>query len=215
MINGGPVNKPTLKNLIDDSRTKIFQELNCLKVGSIVSFDSVVRTAVVQIHFKRSLSIPLKDGTKVLDYPLLYDCPVVTMQGGGSAIGFPITAGDECLVLFSDANIDAWYEQGASDSTGKPLMALPLDGRRHDLSDGIALVGLNSLGKPLDVALADDEAGVADSKAKVSVKSGKINISNDTQSLLTALDTFLTGLTADNLPAQAAALKISIDALFY
>jgi len=210
-VNGLNVTDPSLKNLFDNSKTDIFQTFNCVKIGTIVSFDSTKRTAEVQISFKRSLTLPIKDelGREqfIVSYPLLVDCPVVTLQGGGGAVAFPISAGDECLIFFSDSNIDAWFDNGGE--------ALPLDGRRHDLSDGIALVGLNSLANTLSVALATDETGIADATAKVSIKNGKVNISNDTQSLLTALDTFLTGLNPTNLAAQAAALKNSIDLLFY
>lgn len=214
MINGLNVTKPTLKNVFDNSKAEIFQTLNCVKVGTIVSFDSTKRTAEVQISFKRSLSIPIKDEVGreqfIVSYPLLVDCPVVTLQGGGAGAAFPIAAGDECLVFFADANIDAWFDNGGE--------ALPFDGRRHDLSDGIALVGLNSLANTLSLALADDEAGVADDLAKVAIKNGKINVSNGVADFITAMDVFLTSLSGSADPTVAAAapiLKTSLDALFY
>lgn len=213
-VNGLNVTNPSLKNIFDNAKNDILQTFNCVKIGTIVSFDSTKRTAEIQISFKRSLSLPIKDelGREqfIVSYPLLVDCPVITLQGGGGAVAFPIAAGDECLVFFSDSNIDAWFDNGGE--------ALPLDGRRHDLSDGIALVGLNSLANALDVALADDETGLADATAKVSIKSGKINVSNAAQSFITAMDTFLTSLAGSADPTVAAAapiLKTSLDALFY
>lgn len=213
MINGQSVNKPSLKVILDDVETRIFQTMNCVKIGRIVSFDATLRTAVVQISFKRELAAPLEDGTTIVDYPQLFDCPVVSMQGGGGALTFPVIPGDECLILFSDSNIDAWYQNGSAQS------ALPLDGRRHDLSDGIAIVGLNSQANAISPAVTASEVALTYSGAKIGEKSGKINISNATQSMLTAFDTFCTALAGTPTPAQvgtaAAALKVSIDALFY
>jgi hypothetical protein len=120
----------------------IFATLNCVKVGKIVTFDGTKQTAEIKLLFKRTLP----DGS-VQPYPLLVDCPVFTPQGGGGFIQFPIKAGDNCLVLFSDRNLDAWYSAGDE--------AAPLDGRCHDLSDGICLVGLNSLASSLPAAAAD------------------------------------------------------------
>lgn len=211
MINGLNVTVPSLKNLFENSKVDIFQTLNCVKIGTIVSFDDTKRTAEVQVSFKRSLSIPLKDGTQVLSYPLLVDCPVVTLQGAGTVVKpADPAAGDECLVFFSDSNIDAWFDNGGE--------AIPLDGRRHDLSDGIALVGLNSMANVLASALDTDEGGIADDVAKVAVKNGKITLSNDVKSFITAMDTFLTSCTGSADPTLAAAapiLKTSLDALFY
>ena len=226
MINGLSVTDPSLKNLFDNSKTDIFQTLNCVKIGTIVSFDKVKRTAEVQISFKRSLSIPLKDGTRIQSYPLLLDCPVITLQGGGGVLSFPIKEGDECIVLFSDSNIDAWFNNGGQ--------ALPMDGRRHDISDGIAIVGLNSKANPLVPAVTASELALTYSEAKIAEKNGKITLQNATFNFITAMDTYLIAMNAflalvaaDTviLPATKAgagvmqtantALKTQLDLLFY
>ena len=46
----------------------------------------------------------------------------------------PIAEGDECLVIFNDYCIDAWWQNGG---TGN----VQLTKRRHDLSDGFAIFG--------------------------------------------------------------------------
>lgn len=209
MINGLSVADPSLKNVLDRVQDNIFQTLNCIKIGTIVSFDKVKRTAVVQIHFKRSLSTPLADGTKVVKYPQIFDCPVVTMQGGGACLTVPIQAGDECLVLFSDNNIDAWYDNGKEP-------ALPYYDRRHDLSDGIVIVGLNSQSNALAPAVTASEAALTYSGAKIAEKNGKINLSNETQNFITSLDTLLTAMntyqTAMGVFLAAVASSAVLDA---
>lgn len=128
--------EPTLTDVLVNFKRDLLASLNCVKIGKITSFDRAKKTASIQILFKRVLP-----SGSVESLPLLVDCPVLTPQGGGGALQFPIAAGDQCLVLFSDRRIDEWFQNGAE--------AAPADGRLHDLSDGIALVGVNSLASSL------------------------------------------------------------------
>lgn len=123
--------KPTLRDLLDKFSTEIFTNLNCMLVGKINSFDKTKKTAEIQIMIKHLTS------SGVSAYPVLVDCPVFTLQGGGAQLKMPIAAGDSCLVFFCDHNIDAWFASGAS--------VLANDSRAHDLSDGFAFVGVDSL----------------------------------------------------------------------
>ena len=212
--NGILLNPPTLPALLQRHKRNIFQTLNCCKVGVIQTFDAVKRRAAVQIVFSRVLAVPSTDGKQVQDYPVLLECPVFTLQGGGGYLSMPVAKGDECLVLFSDSDMDAWLEQGSA----KP--SVPYSARRHDLSDGIVLVGLNSVPKPLSPAVTASEVSLSYSGAKIAEKGGKVDISNATVNFITAMDTFLTVLGADSvvLPATkaaATALKVSLDTLFY
>lgn len=212
--NGILINPPTLPALLQRHKTNIFQTLNCCKVGTIQSFDAVKRRASVQIIFSRVLAVPDQSGKQVQDYPILLECPVYTLQGGGAYLSLPIAKGDEALVLFSDSDLDAWLDTGSA----APLV--PYSARRHDLSDGIVLVGLNSIPRPLSPAVTASEVSLAYSGAKIAEKAGKIDLSNATVNFITAMDTFLTVLGADSvvLPATKAAattLKASLDSLFY
>lgn len=138
------VSSPQVKSIIEPSLTEvlfnlkldIFATMNCVKVGQITSFDVTKKTAQVQILFRRVLP----DGT-IQSYPLLIDCPVYTPQGGGGALQFPITAGDQCLLLFSDRRLDEWYQTGGEAAPGDPRM--------HHMSDAICLVGINALNSSL------------------------------------------------------------------
>jgi hypothetical protein len=126
---------PDLLDVLNAHADDIKRNLNCVKIGKINSFDQTKKTAKIQITFKRVLP------DKIVSYPLLVDCPVFTLQGGGGALQMPIAAGDPCIVLFSDRNIDNWFLNGAE--------AAPANMRCHDLSDGIALVGINPLNSDL------------------------------------------------------------------
>ena len=187
-INGKPVSDPGLYDLLQLLKQDVLKTLNCAKVGMIQSFDSAKKTAVVQIAFK----IVRPNGT-LQSYPVLVDCPIYTPQGGGAALTFPITAGDECLVLFSDSNLDAWYFSGGQ--------AAPYDNRVHDLSDAIVLVGLNSLAGVV-VSYLTNEVALQYLGAKVGLKGGRATVQNATKNLSTILSTVFTALAAD--PALSA-----------
>lgn len=113
---------------------------NCIKIGEIVSFDKTDQTASVRILHRQNENYDL-NLTEDVDYPLLGKVPVVILQGGGANITFPINAGDQCLLLFSDYMIDNWWVSGDVSTSDFP--------RRHDLSDAIAIVGLNALPKAI------------------------------------------------------------------
>jgi hypothetical protein len=170
---------PELPDLMRALRNEIFANLNCVRPGEIQSFDATKKTAEIKMLFKRVI----KD--RVLSYPVLVDCPIFTLQGGGGAVYMPIAKGDQCLVLFADRNIDAWYSTGSE--------AAPNNSRCHDLSDGIAFVGINSLTSSLE-AYPSNETRITYSGARLGIKSGKVNLQNASTSLKDILDDIIAGI---------------------
>lgn len=93
------------------------------------------------------------DGTyKPIQMPKLVDVPICWQGGGGATWTFPVTNGDECLVVFSSRCIDSWWQNGfvvptgGKGADGKPVNVLnnPPEYRLHNLSDGFAIVGVRS-----------------------------------------------------------------------
>lgn len=110
-------------------------------VGIIQSFDAVAQTCVVQPAIQGRVTA--KDGSaKLVDMPLLLDCPVFFPSGGGVTLTFPIKKDDECLVVLANRCIDAWWQQGG--------IQPPMEARMHDLSDGFAFVGFRSQPRKLE-----------------------------------------------------------------
>ena len=72
---------------------------------------------------------------QAIPLPEFIEVPPVIIQGGGSYIAEPVTAGDDCLILISERCYDAWY-------AGSDFVP-PLEMRMHDYSDGFALCGIN------------------------------------------------------------------------
>lgn len=109
--------------------------------GIIETFDSAKQTATVDLavydRIKAGLPNTIANYNPVTGdakIPTLLDVPIVLPRGGGSALTFPIKAGDECLVVFADLCINTWFDNGGTNNAQQRL-------RRHDLSDGFAILG--------------------------------------------------------------------------
>jgi hypothetical protein len=139
---------PDLKELLSYTKFQIKAEMNCISLGTIQSFDSKTQTATIKMNFKRVLKAAIPPTTtgslaknKVVEYPLLVKCPVFVLSGGDSAVHMPIEAGDQCIILFCDRDIDSWFTTGETMRPNSPRM--------HDINDGIALVGIKPAPSPI------------------------------------------------------------------
>lgn len=117
-------------NLSPQEREALKQELlsslHCALPGTVVSFDPSTQTAEIQPAVKAGSTL----------FPVLPDVPVFFPGSRESAITWPLSPGDECLVILADADIDAWFESGEA--------AAPRSARKHSLSDAFAFVGFRS-----------------------------------------------------------------------
>ncbi|HHH0249984.1 phage baseplate assembly protein V [Yersinia enterocolitica] len=120
----------TLDSLLEAAQDSSSARMRVCLPGVVQSFDPDEVTCVVQLSVNGSVN-----GNSV-KLPLLEDLPVVFPRGGGVTLTFPVSAGDECLVVFSDRCIDFWHQSGGFQE--------PVDDRMHDLSDAVAIVGLQS-----------------------------------------------------------------------
>jgi hypothetical protein len=117
---------------LDAVATAVKMGLRVAMPGRVVSFDPDKQTVTVQPKIQQLLA----DGSGE-DLPPLSDVPAYCMRGGKFVVTMPITEGDDCLVIFGDRAIDAWFESASE--------APPADYRQHDLSDGFALVGFSPI----------------------------------------------------------------------
>ena len=98
-------------------KQEFFSALHCALPGTVVSFDAERQTAEVQPAVKMGSML----------FPVLADVPVFM------PVPFDVHPGDACLVVFSDIDIDAWFDTGVPQE--------PRSARKHSLSDGFAFVG--------------------------------------------------------------------------
>lgn len=103
--------------------------------GIIQSFNPSEKTCVVQPTTRAQVMAP-DATTRWVELPLLVDCPVQFPGGGGVTLTFPLKLGDECLVIFADRCIDAWWQNGGLQNQAEL--------RLHDLSDGFVIPGVSS-----------------------------------------------------------------------
>lgn len=122
----------------------IGQNLRCAAVGSVVAFYPDTATVDVQLVTSQLIQMntaapgaPIDIQAIQCQVPLLVGVPIVLIGAGGWTLTFPIAVGDECLVLFSDTELDSWFQNGGLNNVVQSQ-------RRHSLSDGLALFGLRN-----------------------------------------------------------------------
>jgi phage baseplate assembly protein gpV len=110
---------------------------NCLP-AIIQSFDAEKCTCTAQVAIQAYVR-QQNGNQQYVNMPLLVDVPVVFPNAGNFVLTFPVTSGDECLVLFADRCIDNWWNEGGIQPqvTNQGVGEL----RFHDLSDGFAIIG--------------------------------------------------------------------------
>lgn len=149
-------------------RDSIMNNLRGAMPGIIQSFDDVEQTVIVKLALREQIIQP--DQSKIwTDIPLLLDVPIVVPRGGDAILTVPIQQGDECLVIFGDVCIDAWWSYGGTQNQ--------IEKRRHDLSDGFAIVGLWSQPRRISkYSTTATELRTLDGNTKISLKAGEIDI---------------------------------------
>jgi len=117
-----------IRTALDAFKTSIWTSLPCI----VVSYNAAENTVSAQPAIRGILQNQNGERTTV-DMPLLVDVPVVFQGGGGTWFTSPVKAGDECLVVFSARDIDAWWASSGVQN--------PMSRRLLDLSDGFAFIG--------------------------------------------------------------------------
>lgn len=128
-------NKKDLFSVMEALKNNIACTINCVKVASIVSFDSETMISCCQIKNKRLLALKNDGNQELADYPLIY-AKTYFLGWGDIGITHPITEGMEGILLFNDRELETWYITGEAGN-----MAYD---RTHDLSDAIFICGLCS-----------------------------------------------------------------------
>jgi hypothetical protein len=136
--------------------------------GIIQDFDPITQTASVQVALREKI---IDDNLEQqwVELPLLLDVPIVLPRAGGYVLTMPIAAGDECLVVFSDMCIDAWFSSSGVQNQ--------IEKRRHDLSDAFALIGVWSQPNKLsNYSTTATQLRTADGTAYISLSGSEIDL---------------------------------------
>lgn len=198
--------KITLSDAVTQAVDFSIQQLHTCIPGTIVDYDFTTQKASVL----PSIKITFYDGV-VVSHPILQNVPLIFPRSGGASLTFPVNKGDGVLVLFSERSLERWLA-----STGEEVEQGV--NRRFDLTDAIAIPGLNSivtnsLGNATDVKLVFKTASVTiDPEGNIILDNGNCAIrlkadgtfefSNTEESLLNILLDTLTAITAITVDAS-------------
>jgi hypothetical protein len=84
----------------------------------------------------------------------------------------PVKNGDECLVIFADMCIDAWWSNGGIQNQ--------IERRRHDLSDAICIPGIWSQKKKISgYSTTSAQLRTEDGSQKIDISPSNITISGN------------------------------------
>lgn len=108
--------------------------------GIITAFNPDRQTVSVKPAIREKL-IDIDGRSEWVEIPELQEVPLFVYRAGNYALTLPVTVGDECLVIFADMCIDAWWQSGGIQNQ--------VERRRHDLSDAFAILGFTSQVKKL------------------------------------------------------------------
>lgn len=175
---------PDISDVIRFGTLKTASDLNCLRIATVEEFHAEDLTVTVRLLNKRTLG-QNKDGTpNVRDYALIrakicYCNPYITND---------IKQGDDCLLLFSDREIESWFINGDAQPVNYQRM--------HDLTDAFAIFGIRSIPKMIDIVadclhLTHPTKVLADNFHASNGASGKI-IDSYGKTLATVVDGIIT-----------------------
>ena len=132
-----PTTKPTPhENLLSGIRGQIARVHTSLP-GKVVSYDSATQTCTVTCAVDFKYAHP--DSGEPVSYspPAIANVPVAFPGAGDWSMTWPLTAGDDVLLVFAERGLDEWKSHGGGGHQ-------PTDVRRFDLSDAVAIPGLRS-----------------------------------------------------------------------
>lgn len=170
---------PSIRNVLgDDSQLyeniikKVNFNLRCCIPGVIQQYDPKTNTASIQPAIREE--IVNEDNTvQYMNLPILVNVPVIFPSCSIGSIKMLLKQGDECLVLFSDLSIDNFWKYANVQN--------PIEVRRHDLSDGIAIPCVLSQPntKPFNgtgIEITSGDSKISITKDEITFKNGYGNV---------------------------------------
>lgn len=116
--------------LYDSIIKKVNFNLRCCIPGIIQSYNKATNTAEIQPAIREEI-VNEDNSVSYVNLPLLINVPILFPMCLNGGVTLPLQQGDEVLVLFSDLSYDNFWVHGNIQN--------PIEVRRHDLSDGLAI----------------------------------------------------------------------------
>ena len=132
--------QPDLQQLSNSIIGNVFNNINCVRIGIVETFDGDTCTAQVRIANKMVIGLDEAGIQQTIDYPLI-TAKVYFLGNATRGVTIPLSKGDEGIILFNDREIESWFINGEINN-------LSYD-RAHHITDAIFLVGMHSQPKML------------------------------------------------------------------
>lgn len=158
---------------VEKTAKSVVNEIHTALPGEIVSFDGNVAAVKPLGNFITS------DGA-ILEYPVITEAPVCFPQctSGNVSICFPLKAGDSCLIIISEVELDAWRSGAKAEGS-----------LRFDLTSGIVIPGLQKgMSETAKKAISENAVVVSNGSTTLKVKpngvfiEGSLNVTGDVRS---------------------------------
>ena len=126
---------PSLENVILSAIDESISNTHTLLIAKVVKVNKST------IDCKPVINRVIKG--KSVELPTFIEVPVIHLYGGSSSIRFPIQVGDYCQLFVNERCLDNWY-------VGSDFLP-PLEDRKHDYSDSVAIVGVKRKSDELEI----------------------------------------------------------------
>lgn len=192
----------TLRRILDGQRA----ELHTAMPGTVKSYDASAQTADIRPGLRRV--IPSREETEdetVEELPILPSVPVVWPRAGDFFLHAPLQEGDGVLVIFSEADINAWLDGSVSANPSLP--------ERHGLSGAVAIPGLFPSASPIGSVSAGNATMGVDGGPVMAFVSGEIRAGGaDPLARESALDALVDALVNAPLSSGGGSVLTGLDA---
>lgn len=189
---------------IEKTARSVVNDIHTAVPGEIVSYDAAAGIATV----KPTASFVTSDGAK-LEYPTITEAPVVFpfCQNAGVGVVYPLKPGDNCVIVFSEAELDAWRSGAESEGSMRfdlsSAMAVPV------LFEGGCEASEKAVTENAVIAVASDtEVLINMDKVEVTVPETKITI--DKESIKADVGGNKFELTEDGLTVDIKGTKVEV-----
>lgn len=160
---------PSLVEVIRAALDYALADVHVAMPGRVVKYEAALQAADVQPLLKRT-TINDDASEEVEEIPVLPRVPVVFPRAGGYFLSFPVVPGDSVLLVFNDRSIDNY----SASSGAAPVD--PVDLRKHDISDAVALVGFGPFAKAIKGDVSSGAVFGKEGGAQVRAKGQTIEI---------------------------------------
>lgn len=118
----------TSSDIISNSIWSVLNNVHTALPGIVKEYDPTTNKATIQPALNKAFT------TGEMPMPLLPNVPIMFPGSSSFNITFPVNVGDYVLLIFMERSIDLWKAVGGQ--------VTPKDPRKFDLSDSIAIPGL-------------------------------------------------------------------------